>query len=174
MFWFRNFIVRPRTCTSRLFRRIAVLLSTGGVPERGSPTSSSWEERIWATFPHSSIWPSLLLQLQRYFCSRMVLCCWGSSKGTHRVFPYLLFQWRSDLFIGGAVERALGPYFISVAWGHSFTNSHYAVTWRNCIIPWGQCWGRFLCSSGGVLLSKRGLSPFPLRALLEEGISISD
>ena len=104
-----------------------------------------------------------------FSCSRLVLCSWGSSRGTHRVLPYLHFQRRMDFFFGGVVERALGIHFRSVASGHSFTISHCAVTWRNCVILWGQCWGRFLCSSGGVPLSERGSAHFPLRNSIRGG-----
>ena len=67
--------------------------------------------------------------------SATALFCWAenvvllgaATGGTHRVIPWLILQWRSCIFFGGAAEETLGHYFRSLVLGQTFTISHSAI-----------------------------------------------
>ena len=65
----------------------------------------------------------------------------GSNRGTHRVNLWLVLQWRSCIFFGGAAEETPRIHFRSLALAQSLTISHNVVLGRNCVILCRQLLG---------------------------------
>ena len=137
------FCVHDYFSFSNCLVEIVVLLSIRnyclGIP---SPLLRGLLKELYWFSSHPGLRPSILLRLQRYLWSRIMLCCRVLQWGFTTPLPSLVFQRRMLSFLWEIILEVVGAYFRSWHLANTFSCTYSAVSLSDFVIfSWYLQWG---------------------------------